>query len=128
LGGHYYTGGLSLDPNAQYWVEMITIAGEHFRSCPYTPTIYAQEVNVRAYPNPVRATASNVVTVEITGMDESDLQTATIDVYYSSGVYIGKVNVNGLWQVPVSLPSITGVYVLQFKSAHMEKIIKIVVE
>ncbi len=128
LGGHYYTGGISLDPNAQYRAEMITIEGQRLHTCPYTPTIYATSVTIRAYPNPVKkALHGNTVLIEITGMPEAELQNATIDVYYSSGVYMGRLNVNGLAVVPVELP-VTGTYVLLFKSENAEKTFKIIVE
>ncbi len=128
LYGHYYTGGANLDPNDEYWVELIDIKGDRYRSCPFTPAIQTLSANLRAYPNPVRASSSHMVMVEIDGVEESDLQTATIEIFSTSGAFLKRVSVAGHYQVPVEMPNVTGAYLLQFKSNTTNKGIKIIVE
>ncbi len=128
LNGHYYTGGASLDPYAEYWVELIDLQGKRYRSCPFMPTIQTLTASLRAYPNPVRANASHTVTVEIDGMEEAVLQTATIDVFSTAGTLIDRIGVEGRSRIPVEMPDATGAYLLQFKSNTENKGIKVIVE
>ena len=126
LQGHYYAGG-DLDPYAEYWAELIDANGNRYRTCPFTPTIQSR-INVRAYPNPVTSASNRVVTVDIEGIGEEDLQWATIDMYTSLGAYIGVEKVRGRNSVPVIMPNEPGVYILQFNSAVQNREIKIIVE
>ncbi len=128
LNGHHYTGGAGLDPYSEYWVELIDIQGNRHISCPFTPTVQTLSANLRAYPNPVRANATHTVTVEIDGVEEAVLQTATIDVFSAAGALIDKVSVEGRSFVPVEMPEVAGAYLLQFKSNTGNKGIKIIVE
>lgn len=128
LRGHYYTGGASLDPYAEYWVELIDIKGDQYRSCPFTPTIQTLAASLRAYPNPVRTSVSHTVMVEIEDVEESALQTATIDVFSATGAFINRVQVEGRYRVPVEMPTVAGAYLLQFKSITANKGIRIIVE
>jgi hypothetical protein len=127
LGGHYYTGGRSLDPDAEYWAEVITTEGERFRTCPFTPVIQTKTVSVEAYPNPTTRFV-HTVTVRVETDDADLLNTATIDIYSATGAYIGRVNVMGRDKIPVTLPPVQGVYMLQFKSEAIDKNMKIIVE
>jgi hypothetical protein len=126
LQGHYYADG-NLDPNAEYWAELTDTHGNRYRTCPYTPTIYTK-VKIEAYPNPVTSIANRIVTIDIEGISEEDLYWATIDMYTSSGAYIGVEKVQGRNRVPVIMPNEPGVYLLQFKSATEGREIKIIVK
>ena len=126
LQGHYYAGG-DLDPYAEYWVELIDANGNRYRTCPFTPTIQSK-VKIEAYPNPVTSITNRVVTIDIEGISEEDLYWATIDMYTSSGAYIGVEKVQGRNRVPVIMPNEPGVYLLQFKSAAEGREIKIIVK
>jgi hypothetical protein len=126
LHGHYNAGG-DLDPYAEYWVELIDSNGKHYRTCPFTPTIQTR-AKILAYPNPVTSISSRVITVEIEGISQEELNSATIDVHSSLGKYIGRENAQGRNKVPVTMPREPGVYILQVKSAAIEQNIKIIVE
>ena len=128
FGGHYYTGGASLEPYSEYWVELIDIKGDKYRSCPFTPTIQTLTTTIRAYPNPVTEKSSHTVTIEVEGIEETALQSATIDVFSTLGAHINKVRVEGRYRIPVILPNVAGLYILQFKSDTGNREIKIIVE
>jgi hypothetical protein len=126
LQGHYYAGG-NLDTRAEYWAELIGVNGYRYRTCPFTPTIQSK-IKVQAYPNPVASTSNRVVTIKIEGISQEELNSATIDVYNTLSQYIGRERVQGRSIVPITMPNIPGVYILRFKSATVERDIKIIVE
>ncbi|GHT34173.1 hypothetical protein FACS189434_09870 [Bacteroidia bacterium] len=128
LGGHYYTGGASLDPYSEYWAKLITTAGDTLVTCMFRPTIKVKQSNLIAYPNPVRQGMSNIVYVKVDVDDTEALNAATIDVYDMSGRFFGRTAVTGRTEVPVTMPVAPGVYVLQFKSDTISKNILIMVE
>ena len=128
LDGHYYTGGASLDPYSEYWVELIDIKGDRYRSCPFMPVIQTLAATFLAYPNPVAANSSYTVMVEVGGIEAAALQSATIDVFSTLGAYISRVRVEGRYRIPVAMPDVAGVYILQFKSDTGNQEIKIIVE
>ena len=127
LGGHYYTGGKSLDPDAGYWAEVITTEGERFLTCRFTPVVQTKNILIDAYPNPAPKT-SGQVTVRVQTGSVDILNTATIDIYSATGACIGRVNAMGRDKIPVTLPPVQGVYVLRFKSGSIDENMKIIVE
>jgi hypothetical protein len=127
LKGHYNAGG-NLDPHAEYWAEMTDANGYRYRTCPFTPTIQQPKAKVQAYPNPVTSISDRVVTVDIEGISQEELNSATIDVYSSIGKYMGKEGVQGRYRVPVTMPNEPGVYILRVKSETIEQDIKIIVK
>ncbi|GHT09260.1 hypothetical protein AGMMS49525_18290 [Bacteroidia bacterium] len=86
-----------------------------------------QEVSpqVKAYPNPVNRGMQ--VYVEVEQGNETLLDNATVEIYNSLGLYIGKVNAEGRRVTPVDLPQRAGVYILKFKSNDLETNFKIIV-
>jgi hypothetical protein len=126
-GGYYYTGGSNLSTDIDYWVIVKDVNGVEYRSCPFRPVLKAVPTIVQAYPNPTGQAANTQVYVDVEIDDEAQLSGASIAIYSPTGAYLGSVPVTGRITV-VSLPSITGVYVLSFKSAAISKEIKIIVE
>ena len=125
-GGYFYTGGSNLNPLDSYYVSLIANDGKAYQTCPFNPTIKSLS-NVTAYPIPLSAATSYVVTVDAELSDEAVLADATIDVYNAAGAYLSRTKATGRY-TQVALPGIPGVYVLVFKSSELTKEIKIIVE
>jgi hypothetical protein len=126
-GGYYYTGGSNLSTDIDYWVIVKDVNGVEYRSCPFRPVLKAVPTSIQAYPNPISNATGTKVFVDVEIDDEAQLAGATIAIYSPSGAYLGIVPATGRVTV-VTLPSITCVYVLQFRSNVITKEIKIIVE
>jgi hypothetical protein len=125
-GGYYYTGSSNLDFDAEYWAILKDASGKEYRTCPYVPVVMSVPANIQAYPNPA-VRGNTLVTVDAEVNDEGALAGATIDIYSPSGAFLGRVPATGRY-TQVSLPSVSGVYILFFKSEEITKEIKIIVE
>ena len=78
---------------------------------------------ISVYPNPL--VSSQIVYVDA-NVDEKTLEKASIEIYSSSGSYIGKVKAQRL--TPIRLPEEKGIYILKFRSAEIEKNFRIIVK
>ena len=125
-GGYYYTGGGNLNPKDAYYVVMLDDQKREFHSCVFYPEIKIL-ANVSAYPIPLSSSANYTITVDAEVSDPEMLAGATIDVYNSAGMFLGRKAVQGQY-TQVSLPNVAGVYVLVFKSSEINKEIKVIVE
>ena len=125
-GGYYYTGGNNLRPQDGYYAVLIDKDGNRYQTCEFHPVININS-NVTAYPIPLTSSANYVVTVDAELSDEAVLADATIDLYNAAGAFLGRTNATGRF-TQVTLPSISGVYVLSFKSSEINKEIKVIVE
>jgi len=125
-GGYYIEGepnGVTLDPAAEYIVELTEKDGSTYYACPATITIVQSKGSISVYPNPL--VYSRVVYVDA-NLEESALESAYIEIYSPLGSYIGKVKAQRL--TPVHLPEEKGVYVLKFNSLKIEEYFKIIVK
>ena len=125
-GGYYYTGGGNLNPKDAYYVVMRDVNNREYTTCVFYPKIKIL-ANVSAYPIPLGSLANYTITVDAEVSDPEMLAGATIDVYNSAGMFLGRKAVQGQY-TQVSLPNVAGVYVLVFKSSEINKEIKVIVE
>jgi hypothetical protein len=125
-GGSYYTGGVALDENADYTVEVIDSTEKHYLSCPYRFVPFTSPVNVFVYPNPVSRNAKAYIQAET--QDLTLLDNAVVEIYDLAGQHTGKVQINGQTVIPLDLPAKSGFYMLKFKGKDFIQTIKLIVE
>jgi hypothetical protein len=125
-GGYYIEGdlnGVTLDPSAEYLVELTEQGGSVYHTCVATIVIVPSKGSISVYPNPV--VSSRVVYVDA-NVEESALESAHIEIYSPLGSYLGRVKAQRV--TPVHLPEEKGVYVLKFISLKTEEYFKIIVK
>lgn len=111
-----------LDEYALYYLEVTTTSDEVLRTCESTIPFSPQE-QIKIYPNPVPTNGS--VTVDIP-QDDPQMKNAVIEVYTSSGMYIGRQRIKGQY-TNVSLFRSPGMYIINVKATDFLESKKIIV-
>jgi len=110
-----------LDKNAFYYLEVITTSDEVLRTCESMITFLPQN-QIKIYPNPVSTNGSVIVNVPQVDYQMKD---AIIEVFTSSGVYVGQQKVKGQYNT-VSLFRNPGIYIINVRASNFRESKKII--